>query len=287
VVDTRRLTHTLLLTITLGGTANADGPTEQPPSPLVQQLIAAGQHHLAYGHTMKAAFALPKGEARLSQLNRAGQILWQGELWQQAADHYGAIDSPELSAAGTAYSLYQLGHWENAVRAGEQSPGAEAQLVVAAAQLQLEQPAAAYARLKAIPTGSTASADAQAIAETMQTWGVMPHRSPALAGILSAVIPGSGQTYAGAWPDGLAALVVNGGLIGAGWQLAQREQWFGLGLVGLFELGFYGGNIMSAVNNAERFNRQAWQHRADQALGTREPRLVPVGSSLRQAPPTP
>jgi hypothetical protein len=252
------------------------------PDLLGAQLIAAKQYKLAYAHTMRQAFAGGDGPERLHQLNRAGHILWQGGMWEEAADHYRAIDAPALSQTGAAYSLYRLGQWENAISAGQGSQSPEAQYIVAAAYLQLEQPAAAYERLQAIPAGSSVSTDSQAIAQTMKTWGRLPQRSPALAGIMSAVLPGSGQTYAGAWPDGLAALLVNGGLIGAGWQLARQEQWFGLGLVGLFELGFYGGNIMSAVNNAKRFNRHAWSRRVDQTVGLRQPRLVPAGSGLAQ-----
>ena len=82
---------------------------------------------------------------------------------------------------------------------------------MAAAYLQLNQPAEAYTRLSAIPAGTSVSPDAQAVAATMKAWGRMPNRSPALAGVMSAIVPGSGQTYACAWPDGLAALPVTRG----------------------------------------------------------------------------
>lgn len=271
-MDARAL---ILLGLGLAGVAHAE-----TRDPLVTQLIAAKQFEQAYAQTMRQAFAVPQGEARLSQLNQAGDILWQGGLYSQAALHYQAIDEPSLAATGAAYSLYKLGHWENAIMAGQKGNSPEAQYIVAAAYLQLEEPAEAYSRLTAIAPGTSVSTDAQAVAATMKKWGVMPQRSPTVAGVMSAVIPGSGQAYAGAWSDGLAALLVNGALIGAGWQLAQRDQWFAVGAVGLFELGFYGGNIMSAVNNAKRFNRQAWSNRLGETLGGHEPKLTPQGQTL-------
>lgn len=271
-MDARTL---ICLGLGLAGAAHAE-----TPDPLVTQLIAAKQFEQAYAQTMQQAFAGPEGEVRLSQLNQAGHILWQGGLYNQAALHYQAIDEPSLAATGTAYSLYKQGHWENAIMAGQKGKTPEAQYIVAAAYLQLEEPAEAYSRLTAIGSGSSVSTDAQAVAATMKKWGVMPQRSPALAGVMSAIIPGSGQVYAGAWSDGLAALLVNAGLIGAGWQLAQRDQWFAVGVVGLFELGFYGGNIMSAANNAKRFNQQAWSRRLGETLGGHEPTLTPQGPTL-------
>ncbi|MFC1848928.1 tol-pal system YbgF family protein [candidate division CSSED10-310 bacterium] len=79
-------------------------------------------------------------------------------------------------------------------------------------------------------------------------------RSPLLAGML-AVIPGAGHMYVGHWNSGLAALMLNGififGMVNA---LHEHDTGYAL-LLGTFELGFYTGNIYSAVNSARKHNR--------------------------------
>ena len=54
-------------------------------------------------------------------------------------------------------------------------------------------------------------------------------------------------------------------LIGGTAWLISREQWAGAGLTGGLALGFYSGNIYSAVNSAHRYN-QRQQRAREQAL---------------------
>lgn len=80
-------------------------------------------------------------------------------------------------------------------------------------------------------------------------------KSPALAGVLSGVLPGAGQAYVGNWADGAVAFFVNGLFIW-GTVAAFEDGNDEVGAVLSFiELGWYGGNIFGAVNAAQRFNR--------------------------------
>lgn len=80
-------------------------------------------------------------------------------------------------------------------------------------------------------------------------------KSPALAGALSAVLPGAGQAYVGNWGDGAVALLVNGLFIWGAVAAYEEDMPEVAGLIGFIELGWYGGNIFGAVNAARRFNR--------------------------------
>lgn len=87
----------------------------------------------------------------------------------------------------------------------------------------------------------------------------LPRRSPALAGVLSGLVPGLGQVYAGRPLDGLVSFLVNGLFIWGGvaaWEDDQKEV---AAVLGFIELGWYGGNIYGAVNSAQKFN---WHHRS-------------------------
>lgn len=92
-----------------------------------------------------------------------------------------------------------------------------------------------------------------------QTFEDLPLKRPALAGALSAILPGTGQVYNGRPLDGALALGITS-LFTAGAIYSH----FGLEslpltiLSGLFASGFYIGNITNAVVDARRINAQLY-----------------------------
>jgi TM2 domain-containing membrane protein YozV len=81
-----------------------------------------------------------------------------------------------------------------------------------------------------------------------------PYKSPALAGILSAIIPGSGKMYVGEWGDGITAFVVTSLFAFLAYDNFQADHttraWIFTGL-GAF---FYAGNIYGSIASAQIFN---------------------------------
>lgn len=80
------------------------------------------------------------------------------------------------------------------------------------------------------------------------------YKSPAMAGILSTIIPGSGKIYVGEWGDGITALVVTSLFAFLAYDNFKADHttraWIFTGL-GAF---FYGGNIYGTVASAQIFN---------------------------------
>lgn len=82
----------------------------------------------------------------------------------------------------------------------------------------------------------------------------LPAKSEALAGAMSAVLPGSGYFYAGHYSDGITAFLINGLSI-AGTVLAfHQENYAVAGVVGGVGLPFYLGNIYGSANAARKWN---------------------------------
>ena len=81
-----------------------------------------------------------------------------------------------------------------------------------------------------------------------------PYKSEALAGILSAVIPGSGKMYVGEWGDGITALLVTSLFAFLAYDNFRADHntraWIFTGL-GAF---FYAGNVYGSVASAQIFN---------------------------------
>jgi uncharacterized protein len=84
----------------------------------------------------------------------------------------------------------------------------------------------------------------------------LPHRSAGLAGALSALVPGAGQTYSGHSKDGVRHLIFNSALIYTVASLASHGEVPASVIVGGVALPFYVGNVLGAQEAARRFNRE-------------------------------
>jgi putative membrane protein insertion efficiency factor len=99
-------------------------------------------------------------------------------------------------------------------------------------------------------------------------------RSPTLSGIMSAILPGSGQVYCGRPGDAAAAFVLTGVFAAATWEAAEEELEIVAGLTAVVGLLFYIGNIYGAVNGAHRYNEESHlQYRQKAILETRGPKM--------------
>lgn len=81
-------------------------------------------------------------------------------------------------------------------------------------------------------------------------------KSPALAGIFSIIIPGTGKIYAKDWKDGLVSLVFTASM---GIQAYRNFNKFGINnyrpwIYTAIGSGFYLGNIYGSVQSAKKFN---------------------------------
>lgn len=93
-------------------------------------------------------------------------------------------------------------------------------------------------------------------------------KSPSLAGALSAVVPGAGQLYVGRQRDALVAFLLNGLFIWGAVE-AFNDGSVGVGaLLATFEIGWYGGNIYTAINGAHKLNRATQENYRNSYLHT-------------------
>lgn len=83
----------------------------------------------------------------------------------------------------------------------------------------------------------------------------LKRKNPTTAGLL-AIVPGAGHVYCERYRDALVAFLVNGALILAAWEAFDHELYALGGLITVVELGFYSGNIYSAVGSAHKYNRE-------------------------------
>lgn len=92
------------------------------------------------------------------------------------------------------------------------------------------------------------------MAEKTSEFEKLKRKNPLLAGILSAMIPGTGQFYNGRIKDGIIALLTNGLFIWGTYECYRREYYSLAVVTSVFSFGWYAGNIFGAVNGAHRHN---------------------------------
>ena len=83
---------------------------------------------------------------------------------------------------------------------------------------------------------------------------LLKHKSPLIAGLL-AIVPGSGHLYCERYRDALVSFLVNGALIYAAYEAFDNDLNALGGIISFVEVGFYSGNIYSAVSSAHKYNR--------------------------------
>ena len=100
-----------------------------------------------------------------------------------------------------------------------------------------------------------------------------PPKSPALAGVFSGLIPGTGALYNGQYLKGILFIIIFAGLVSVqehgGWQPFQ----------GLLLAGFYFFQLIEAVQTAKAINRQALLENGAEKESTFDKELAKIGPS--------
>jgi tetratricopeptide (TPR) repeat protein len=111
--------------------------------------------------------------------------------------------------------------------------------------------------LSTMPGSSPLYPAAKTFASGLEKIDDIPSKSPAAAGCLAAVLPGAGHVYTERYRDAAIAFVLNGAFIWSAIELFHKDEYVTGGIVTFFELGWYGGNIYSAVSSAHKYNEKS------------------------------
>jgi TolA-binding protein len=96
---------------------------------------------------------------------------------------------------------------------------------------------------------------ARSLTEKSLDGAALPTKEPVAAGALAALVPGLGHVYCERYKDGLVAFLLNGLFIWAAYESFHEDHTVLGGILSFLELGWYTGNIYSAVNSAHKYNR--------------------------------
>ncbi len=94
----------------------------------------------------------------------------------------------------------------------------------------------------------------QQLSLSLDEYQQLHQKSPQLAGTLSAILPGAGQLYTERPRQAGMAFALNAAFIYGAVEAWDNNNYAVAGILALFEIGWYGGNIYNAMNNAHKFN---------------------------------
>lgn len=107
-----------------------------------------------------------------------------------------------------------------------------------------------------LPADSALRQTGEGLAEEAKKMPALPKKSPALAGVLSAVLPGVGQLYDERYADAGVSFLLNGSFIWGAAEAFHNHNNVTAGILLLFESGWYMGNIYNAANSAYKYNQR-------------------------------
>jgi tetratricopeptide (TPR) repeat protein len=157
----------------------------------------------------------------------------------------------------------------------------EAQWQTAVSFLREDRWKEAAAEFRKVETSSRLYPRAEYWAQGLEGIEEVPQKSPTTAGIL-AVLPGAGHLYCERYRDAGIAFVLNAAFIWGMVESFKHENYVVGGILTFFELGWYSGNIYSAVSSAHKYNRNKKKEYLDNL--EKEDRLS-LGISFREKQP--
>jgi putative component of membrane protein insertase Oxa1/YidC/SpoIIIJ protein YidD len=161
------------------------------------------------------------------------------------------IADPAERERTRALVLRELGRPAEALRAAESGEQAGA-LLTGMLALEAQRGEVARARFETLEAEELRAG----LLDRVDAFDELPRKSRWLAGSMSAVLPGSGQLYAGRPGDAAVAFLVNAVLIGGTIAAARHDEDAAAVAIGFVAFGFYAGNVYGAVNAAARHDRE-------------------------------
>ncbi len=257
-----RLTLILLSAFLLQFSQVSSTPAAEPG--FADSLFNEGDYFRAITEYKRYLYTYPDTPAAArAQLNIARSYL-QAERWQdgeaalqQVIDKYAGSSEAEIAHILHMESAFKQNKLSLVVQPTETT--APTHLPLLDQQQRLRLWALAYQGDYNIASSFDLTGLGRPTQEDLHQLEQLPLKSPALAGTFSAILPGSGQLYAGRYREAGLALLLNAAFIAGGLQAIDTGNEVLGGILLFFEAGWYGGNIYNAMNSVHKYNRDLQQ----------------------------
>jgi TM2 domain-containing membrane protein YozV len=288
--DARGAAAALLLSACLAG-AQADYFAPAAVAAFADHLFAQGDYLRAgYEYERYLFGQLLEGDSSAAAHERAGRAFRCAGDYPRALDHFRRMqeaaagdEERQRAAAEIGLSLLHEGDAAGSLALLQAEPGwqdsSRLRLLCGGDLILLGRWEEAQAAVGGLP-----GREAGELVSLARRGASLRRRSPALAAVLSAVIPGAGKMYAGETGDGLQSLLLIGALAAlsaASFHADGVASWRGW-LYASFGGAMYAGNLYGSAISARR-----WNQKQEEALREDLQALLPAcapGSASGSAP---
>lgn len=239
----------VVLCLVIGTLSVAAGDSTSPLS-FADWLMSEGEYYRAVTEYLRYLHERPEGNAIPKAKFRIGQAYLEGGMEERAEQALDLLiseypESSEAVAAARILSghLYRKGRYSDASSLSQKAnlPAQDMQRFEAMCRLRQKTPPSEHSLLN----------------DEWLRYQNLPHKSPTTAGILSAVLPGSGQLYTGRKSDALWAFLLNAVFGSAAVIGFENDEPVAGGFAAALTAVWYSGNIYNAVNGAHLENQLA------------------------------
>ena len=235
-----------------------------------ETLFAEGDYYRAISEYKRFAFFFPDNRLVERCTYRIGESYYRAKRWQEALQAFSSFvmkypGSPMIPGAiyHKGMSEKQLKRYTDAlstfhelIKSGSHEFTDKALYESAIILMEMEDWQQAIKTFAIVPKDSPLAKSASIIASEIMHVDDLPKKSPAVAGTLAAILPGAGHLYTERPTDALVAFLLNGTFILGAIELFHHDNYVAGGIVTFFEIGWYTGNIYSAVSSAHKYNKR-------------------------------
>lgn len=268
----------LIVLLLLGRSASAGEMTAERMLSFADHLFTSGDYYRAITEYERMIFFYPDHPLTSTAKLQIANAYLQGGRLDQASERFRALTEGFPDDGVGRKALFLLGETEYQKREYsraaeifalylEHYPGGEqadaARIKGGWCFLRQGKWQQAMEEFQKLPPDSPLHPRADGLAEASQRYPDIPKKSPALAGGLSALLPGAGQLYINRPTDALISFLLNGTFIWAAVEAFRNDNNVTGGILLFFEAGWYTGNIYNAVSGAHKYNRRSEQQFMD------------------------
>ena len=231
-----------------------------------------GEYYRAITEYKKLLILFPDSDRADYALFRIGMAYYQGEEYEQSVRSFSSLSGKYPESAYLSESSYfqGLGYWK--LKQFENARTAFDTLAETYPQSEFAPPALVAASLVSLEEGNIpvstqrlerlidrypdhpVSAHGREAIPLLDQYEKLPQKSKTLAGVLSAILPGSGYIYAGRYGDGITAFLINALWIAGVVTGISAEYYAVAGIVAGVGVPFYLGNIYGSANAVQKWN---------------------------------
>ncbi len=238
---------------------------------LADQFFKEGDYYRAITEYKRFLFFFPQSSRVEEALWKVAKSYFSGGKWDDAISACenllkkipaSSLKSDALLLMGRAFA--EKKEYSQAriffQKAQEISPGTpiedDAHLQTALTYVKEEKWSEAAQEFRKIDKNSKLYPKGEFFAQGLDRIQEVPQKSPGMAGVLAAVLPGAGHLYCERYRDATIAFLLNGAFIWGMVESFEHNNYVVGGILTFFELGWYSGNVYSAVSSAHKYNKK-------------------------------